>query len=117
MRKIINFNKFLSSFLVAVSLTYGCFSRSACEAISEEADMICDAEMPTTIDEFCGKYDFLSNFYLADVEYEGIIYPTVEHAFQAAKSLDLAARARFADRSVTPAQAAAMGREVDLRED
>lgn len=32
-----------------------------------------------------GKYRFLSNFYLCSVSYEGITYPSVEHAYQAAK--------------------------------
>lgn len=37
------------------------------------------------IREFRGMFWFLSNFYPSDVEYEGLTYPTVEHAFQAAK--------------------------------
>lgn len=40
------------------------------------------------IDRFSGEYRFLSNFYLAEVELDGEVYPTVEHAFQAAKSPD-----------------------------
>jgi len=40
-----------------------------------------------TINTFRGKYRFLSNFYYAEVNYEGIRYPTVEHAYQAAKTL------------------------------
>jgi N-glycosidase YbiA len=34
---------------------------------------------------FRGKYNFLSNFYPCQVEYEGMTYSTVEHAYQAAK--------------------------------
>lgn len=30
------------------------------------------------IDQFIGKYDFLSNFYLCNVDYEDINYPSVE---------------------------------------
>ena len=33
------------------------------------------------IKEFQGKYRFLSNFYPVFVEYEGEIYPSVEHAY------------------------------------
>ena len=40
------------------------------------------------INNFRGKYNFLSNMYPAIVEYNNNKYPTVEHAFQAAKSLD-----------------------------
>jgi N-glycosidase YbiA len=40
--------------------------------------------------------EFLSNFYFCDVKYEGITYPTSEHAFQAAKTLDVSERKRIA---------------------
>ena len=40
------------------------------------------------INEFQGDYRFLSNFHPAEVEMDGIKYPSVEHAYQAAKSLD-----------------------------
>src|SRR6266576_4959801 len=35
---------------------------------------------------FSGQYRFLSNFYLARVSLDRLEYPTVEHAYQAAKS-------------------------------
>lgn len=38
------------------------------------------------ITEFQGPYRFLSNFWPAKVEYEGVMYPSAEHAYQAAKS-------------------------------
>ncbi|GAH15684.1 unnamed protein product, partial [marine sediment metagenome] len=44
------------------------------------------------IQEFQGEYRFLSSFYPAEVELDGVTYPTVEHAFQAAKTLDSAQR-------------------------
>ena len=37
------------------------------------------------INEFQGEHRFLSNFYPARVTWMGHVYPTVEHAFQAAK--------------------------------
>lgn len=37
------------------------------------------------INSFKGEFAFLSNFYPARIEFEGRIYPTLEHAFQAAK--------------------------------
>lgn len=39
------------------------------------------------INRFQGEYFFLSNFYPASVWYDGHLYPTVEHAYQAAKTL------------------------------
>src|SRR4051812_21328901 len=46
------------------------------------------ASAPARIAEFQGEYRFLSNFWPATVEFEGIRYPTAEHAYQAAKTLD-----------------------------
>ena len=38
--------------------------------------------------EFRGKYRFLSNFYPCMINMDGMEYPSTEHAFQAAKTLD-----------------------------
>lgn len=70
----------------------------------------------TAIKAFKGKHRFLSNFYPATVSLDGLEYPSVEHAFQAAKTLD--PEARDAIRAAgTPGKAKRMGRKVDLRED
>ncbi len=37
---------------------------------------------------FMGEHRFLSNFYLVWVWFDGKLYPSLEHAFQAAKTLD-----------------------------
>ena len=65
---------------------------------------------------FDNKYSFLSNFYACQVTYEGITYPTSEHAFQAAKSLDTKAR-EWVAAAPTPGQAKRRGRAVELRPD
>jgi len=44
------------------------------------------------VTEFKGQYRFLSNFYYCPVQFENITYPSSEHAYQAAKTLDLAVR-------------------------
>lgn len=44
------------------------------------------------IKEFKGKYRFLSNFFSSLIQHEGITYPTVEHFFQAMKTLIRAER-------------------------
>lgn len=72
--------------------------------------------MGEEINKFSGKYRFLSNFYPAEVHYEGDYYPTVEHAFQAAKTLDLRERRRIAGCG-SPGDAKKLGRRVSLRED
>lgn len=68
------------------------------------------------ITEFDGKYAFLSNFYHAPFVYDGIIYPTNEHFFQAMKTLDQEKRKQIAE-AKTPGAAKRMGRQVQLRED
>lgn len=68
------------------------------------------------IGEFRGKYRFLSNFWPCTVVYEGEVYPTVEHAFQAAKSLDPNERTLIRVRS-SPGAAKKMGRKITLRPD
>lgn len=40
------------------------------------------------VTEFQGEYRFLSNFWPAEAAYDGIVYPTSEHAYQAAKTTE-----------------------------
>lgn len=68
------------------------------------------------ITSFTGSFRFLSNFYHAPVWLADTEYPTVEHAYQASKSVDPAYRKSVAA-CVTPAMAKAMGRRARLRED
>ena len=49
---------------------------------------------PKEIRGFFGSYRWLSNFYLCKVLFEGILYPSSENAFQAAKC-DSSVRAEF----------------------
>lgn len=67
------------------------------------------------IRRFRGKYSFLSNFYPAKVIYGGDVYPTVEHAYQAAKTYNRKDR-KHIRRCNQPAAAKALGREVDLKD-
>ena len=68
------------------------------------------------INEFQGYHRFLSNFYPASVEMDKLIYPTVEHAFQAAKTADPEAR-KAISKLATPGQAKRAGRNLQLRPD
>lgn len=68
------------------------------------------------INQFTGQRAFLSNFYPSRIELDGEQYPTVEHAFQAAKTLDKAER-KLIRQAATPAQARRLGRKVHLRSD
>ena len=66
------------------------------------------------INEFRGRYLFLSNFYRSWVIVEGIAYPTVEHGFQAMKTVDPIERTEVIQ-CKTPGDAKRMGRQVTMR--
>lgn len=51
--------------------------------------------MTQDINSFSGEYRYLSNFWLCQVPYQGVNYPSSEHAYQAAKSLDWTERLRI----------------------
>ena len=70
----------------------------------------------TPIRQFQGATRWLSNFEEAPVEFEGVMYPTNEHAFQAAKVLDPEERRVFATLG-HPSKAKWLGRRVPLRAD
>lgn len=67
------------------------------------------------IDKFNGKYDFLSNYYVAPVTYNGLTFQSNEAAFQAQKTLNEGQRRKFT--RMAPNKAKAKGRNVILRSD
>ena len=69
---------------------------------------------PLVIDRFTGDHAWLSNFGPGEATYDGDLYPTREHAFHAAKTLDPQARGDIAA-APTPGEAKQLGRTVDLR--
>lgn len=66
------------------------------------------------INSFRGEYRFLSNFWPAKVEMDGQIYPTVEHAYQAAKTTDENRRG-IIRLAISPGIAKRYGSQVELR--
>jgi len=68
----------------------------------------------TQIDRFVGRWGFLSNFHFSRIAYEGIVYPSGEHAYNAGKTLDRCQRRRIA-LAPTPKQAKRLGRRLELR--
>lgn len=73
-------------------------------------------EDDTSIVDFRFKHRFLSNFHLAEVQLEGIEYPSSEHAYQAAKTLDPIMRETIS-KCGAPAVAKKIGKTIDLRAD
>ena len=66
------------------------------------------------ISRFDGQYDWLSNFYASPVVMNGLTYPTVENAFQAAKAPP---ERRTQYTLCTPGQAKRWGRSEQLPPD
>ena len=64
------------------------------------------------IDDFRGEYRWLSNFHLCTVTYDGVVYPSIENAYQAAKFEDDDFRAQFVN--ITPAEAKKLGRSPGM---
>ena len=69
----------------------------------------------STIDSFRGKYYFLSNFFPAEVTYNGLTYQNNEAAFQAQKTYSKEERIEFT--TLEPRDAKRRGRRVRLRSD
>jgi ribA/ribD-fused uncharacterized protein len=70
--------------------------------------------MKHVIKDFWGEYRFLSNFHPAEVKYCNRIYPTSEHAYQAAKSTKKYIREYVASLE-TPGKAKRYGQNIALR--
>ena len=70
------------------------------------------------ISSFSGEYRWLSNFWLVQISPlgDGIVYQSVEHAYQAAKTDNLSDRVIISNLS-TPGQAKRFGRTLTIRKD
>ncbi len=68
------------------------------------------------IDSFKGEYRWLSNFWPAEVVLDGVTYPTVEHAYVAAKTLNPESR-RIVLSMDTPGKVKRFGSNLMLRAD
>jgi len=69
----------------------------------------------STITRFEGPQSFLSNFFLCDILYDGLLFGSVEAAFQAMKCQTHKERVPFEEMS--PRQARTAGRKIALRSD
>lgn len=71
--------------------------------------------MEEPIESFSGEHFFLSNFYKSEaaIWYNGLYFPTVENAYQAAKSNDRDIQKMFVN--IKPGEAKRLGKKVTLR--
>lgn len=72
--------------------------------------------MQPKIQGFGGEFHFLSNFYPCKVEYMGLVYPSSEHAYQAAKVMCIEEKKKVA-KLKTAAEAKKFGKTLDVRFD
>ena len=86
------------------------------ERISPYTSSPTPAKTNAPITEFRGEYRFLSNFWFAGAGLDAMVGPTVEHVFQAAKTLVPSERGEILAAS-TPLKAKSLGRTVTLRPD
>lgn len=68
------------------------------------------------INHFTKEFRFLSNFWPCTVRYDGVLYPTVEHAYQASKTLDAGERETIRALK-SPGDAKRAGKTVTVRGD
>lgn len=68
------------------------------------------------IDSFKGEYAFLSNFWLNPVVF-GDVWPSSEHAYQAAKCYSYEDHQKFRNPNMTPGQAKRLGKQIQMRDD
>jgi len=71
--------------------------------------------LPSQVNKFDGEYKFLSNFYLIEILYEGIRYPSTENAYQSAKSFDPNFKHRVS--ICKPGASKRLGSQVKIRDD
>ncbi len=69
-----------------------------------------------TIENFRGKYNFLSNFSGHRVKYDGVTWETSEHAYQAAKTHDKDEKTMI-QLCLTPGASKKAGKKITLRDD
>lgn len=69
------------------------------------------------IESFSGDYRWLSNFVAVEVIFEGVTYSSVEHAYQAAKSLNKIWRETCADWTIPSGKIKQLSKDVLIRKD
>ena len=69
----------------------------------------------TPVSRFRDAHRFLSNFAACQIYYEGLMYPSLENAYQAAKCADVGQRIQFT--TISPGDSKRLGRVVAMRKD
>jgi len=83
-------------------------------ALRRKATLWGASEDQESITSFSERWEALSNWFPAPVVHQGVRYPTVEHAFQAAKAADDATAAAAIRKAESAKEAHALGQQVPL---
>ena len=67
------------------------------------------------IAKFMGLYRWLSNFEEVEIEYNGTVFPTTEHAYQAQKNDDPGWRAICSCTDTSPGEIKRLSRSIEVR--
>lgn len=102
----------------------GCIYEYSCEAPCDDSgNKACGSKgskqfyiYKDAINSFSGSNRFLSNFWKCQVLFDGIIYPSSEHAYVAAKTLDWALREEIR-LCPTAGKVKRLGRKLVIRDD
>lgn len=68
------------------------------------------------IDQFKGDFAFLSNFYMSPMTHAGVVWPSLEHAYQACKTLNARER-EFVHSARYASEAKRRGGQITVRHD
>ena len=83
---------------------------------NDEHNSVQSVDAAPVIDSFRGDFSFFSNFYKSTIYFQGEKYASVEHAYQAYKTLDPHLR-KMIQEAPTPGKAKKLGQSVTLRPD
>lgn len=67
------------------------------------------------IKTFRDEYSFLSNMYIQDFPWQGLVYPSLENAYQAMKCISESEKVQFT--RITPGEAKKLGNRIMMRPD
>lgn len=82
----------------------------------EEVFNFLGEDYPYVIDYFQARFFFLSNFYPSPIQVGNTVYPTLEHAYQAAKATNKEDRLKIFN-AKHPAEAKKIGKNITVRKD
>lgn len=114
MKELIEFRDLLISQLTNEDYVNNTSESVYKETVSKLSDLFLEIKSYAPILQFRGEYRWLSNFHKCTIEYEGIVYPSVENYYQAMKSDDIDIRKKVSNMSA--AESKAYGKTIEPKD-